>query len=104
MQDLVPEGLLHPATPPIFRSGPDAAGSPPIQPYCHQTDAIHRIIEGSNVAVSTGTGSGKSFAFGIPIVSERLRLRDQRVRGIKSLIEIGGLEGCSEIDALRTKE
>ncbi|MBC8248702.1 MAG: DEAD/DEAH box helicase [Anaerolineales bacterium] len=36
--------------------------------------------------VATGTGSGKSFAFGIPIVSTALRLRDQGVRGIKALI------------------
>ena len=33
-----------------------------------------------------GTGSGKSFAFGIPIVSECLRARDRGVRGIKALI------------------
>ena len=36
--------------------------------------------------VATGTGSGKSFCFGIPIVSECLRPRDQGVQGIKALI------------------
>jgi hypothetical protein len=44
------------------------------------------VRAGANVVVATGTGSGKSFAFGIPIVSECLRLREQGVPGIKALI------------------
>jgi len=101
LTDLVANGLLHPATPPIFRRDPDDPASLPIHPYCHQTDAIRRIlgspppqlgegpgegVPGRNVVVATGTGSGKSFAFGIPIVSECLRQHDRGVRGIKALI------------------
>jgi len=48
---------------------------------------VRRVLaEGRNVIVATGTGSGKSFAFGIPIVSEALRMREERVRGIKAVI------------------
>lgn len=101
LEDLVAEGLLHPDTPPIFRRDPDDLASPPIHPYHHQTEAIRRILgspspaggrggqgvrAGRNVIVATGTGSGKSFVFGIPIVSECLRLRDRSVQGIKGLI------------------
>ena len=98
LEDLVAEGLLHSAAPPIFRHDPEDPASPPVHPYRHQSDAIRRILgsppprvgegsgEGANVVVSTGTGSGKSFAFGIPIVSEALYLHKQGVRGIKALI------------------
>jgi len=97
LEELVAEGLLHPATPPIFRRDPEDPSSPPVHPYKHQSDAIRLILGNpqspisnlrspSNAVVATGTGSGKSFAFGIPIVSESLRLRDQGVHGIKALI------------------
>ncbi len=106
LPQLVDEGLLHPATLRVFRHDLDDPHSAPILPYRHQTDAV-RIILGSvlpfahsdgrgaaipmagvraNVVVATGTGSGKSFAFGIPIVSEALRMRDQGVAGIKAVI------------------
>ncbi len=39
-----------------------------------------------NTIIATGTGSGKSFCFGIPIVSEALHMRDQGIRGIKAVI------------------
>ena len=44
LDTLVAEGLLHPATPPIFRHDPDDLASLPIQPYRHQSDAIRRIL------------------------------------------------------------
>jgi len=97
LANLVAEGLLHPHIPTIFRRDPDDLSSPPVDPYRHQTEAIRRILgvpqspfstlhSPSNVVVATGTGSGKSFCFGIPIVSECLRLRGQGVLGIKAVI------------------
>ncbi|MBC7250472.1 MAG: DEAD/DEAH box helicase [Anaerolineae bacterium] len=86
LEALVAEGLLHSATPPIFRRDPDNPTSPPVHPYRHQTDAIRRILTGVNVVVATGTGSGKSFAFGIPIVSEALRMRERGIAGVKAVI------------------
>lgn len=38
--------------------------------YLHQEKAIRRAIEGKNLVVSTGTGSGKTESFLIPILNE----------------------------------
>lgn len=83
---LIEAGLLHPETPRYFAG----AGDQPVKLYRHQANAIKHILgatgQGANTIVATGTGSGKSFCFGIPLVSECLRLRDRGVRGIKALI------------------
>ncbi|MBN1247611.1 MAG: DEAD/DEAH box helicase [Anaerolineae bacterium] len=83
---LVGTGHLHQGVLRAFRRDPGDPASAPVQPYCHQTEAIRHILQGRNVVVATGTGSGKSFAFGIPIVSEALRMRDRGVAGIKAVI------------------
>lgn len=84
--NLVQAGTLHPETPRYFTDG----GGKPIRPHHHQSDAIKNILDaqenGANTIVATGTGSGKSFCFGIPIVSECLRLRGRGVHGIKAII------------------
>ncbi len=36
--------------------------------------------------MATGTGSGKSFCFGIPIVSEALRMKRKGIKGVKAVI------------------
>jgi len=41
--------------------------------YLHQEKAIEKIINGNNVVVSTGTGSGKTHCFLIPVINELLR-------------------------------
>ena len=40
--------------------------------YWHQAEAIRRLRRGRNVVVASGTGSGKTFAFLIPILAEIL--------------------------------
>ncbi|RME24489.1 MAG: DEAD/DEAH box helicase, partial [Candidatus Zixiibacteriota bacterium] len=90
---LVRAGIIHPETPRYFT---DAHGNP-VRLYRHQSQAIKSILGGAkpekdtpptpnNTIIATGTGSGKSFCFGIPIVSECLRLRDRGVQGIKAII------------------
>ncbi len=81
---MVQAGLLHQETPRYFAAG----DGNPIRAHQHQSQAIKYILggEGANTIVATGTGSGKSFCFGIPIVSECLNLRDRGVKGIKAII------------------
>lgn len=87
LEGFVERGVLHPEVLRIFRLAPGDPGSPPIRPYAHQSRAIERVlVDGRNVVVTTGTGSGKSFCFAIPIVSEALRLRDRGVGGVKAIL------------------
>ena len=41
--------------------------------YLHQETAIKKIINGNNVVISTGTGSGKTNCFIIPVINELLK-------------------------------
>jgi ATP-dependent helicase YprA (DUF1998 family) len=103
--ELIATGLLHPHTARCFTVEPGNRAAPPVRLYRHQSEAIRAILgapsppgsplpegeglgvrAGSNTIIATGTGSGKSFCFGIPIVSEALRMRDQGIRGIKAII------------------
>ena len=84
--ELVDAGLLHPKTPRYFTRVAGDPQAPRLHPYRHQSEAIRAIQQGHNTIVATGTGSGKSFCFGIPIVSESLHLHDQGVKGIKAVI------------------
>lgn len=68
IDDLAAQGVLHPLCREIFRvkSG-DGAGKP-LRLHKHQTDAIDAARSGDNYVLTTGTGSGKSLAYIIPIV------------------------------------
>ena len=41
--------------------------------YFHQEEAIRKVLSGKNVVVSTGTGSGKTESFLVPLVSDIVR-------------------------------
>ena len=84
--ELIAGGLLHPDTVKCFTTEPGDRAALPIYLYRHQSEAVRAILGGANTVVATGTGSGKSFCFGVPIVSEALRMREQGIRGIKALI------------------
>jgi hypothetical protein len=52
----------------------DGAHLPVSRPrYVHQVDAIRNLVAGRNVAIATGTGSGKTEAFLIPILNHLFR-------------------------------
>jgi ATP-dependent helicase YprA (DUF1998 family)/ribosomal protein L37AE/L43A len=82
----VNEGLIHPETPKCFTVEAGSREAAPITPYKHQSEAVRAVQTGHNTIVATGTGSGKSFAFGIPIVSTCLEMREKGVDGIKAVI------------------
>lgn len=49
--------------------------------YRHQEDAIRKVVAGRNLVVSTGTGSGKTESFLLPIVDALLREREAGTLG-----------------------
>jgi superfamily II DNA/RNA helicase len=73
--DLVNTGLLHPATQQLFRikTGPDDQGARPLTLYRHQREAVEAARTGDSYVVTTGTGSGKSLTYILPIVDAVLR-------------------------------
>ena len=75
--DLVAGGLLHADTAKFFQQPGPASGEagPPFDLYKHQVEAIQRAASGASYVVTTGTGSGKSLCFFIPIIDKILRER-----------------------------
>ena len=73
---LVDRGVLSPECKRIFRLGKDAdpSGEGSVLPlYRHQVEAIEAAASGDNYVLTTGTGSGKSLSYIIPIVDRVLR-------------------------------
>ena len=58
---------VHPAIPALFNM-PNL--------YAHQDDALRSLLANRNVLVSTGTGSGKTESFLLPIIDHCLKMRD----------------------------
>jgi ATP-dependent helicase YprA (DUF1998 family) len=84
IEDLVTANMLHPECRRIFRGGKDRGEGKPLRLYQHQADAISRARAGRNYVLTTGTGSGKSLAYIIPIVDHVLR--NGTGRGIQAIV------------------
>jgi len=69
VDELAGRGLLHPETARIFRTKDNR----PFQLYQHQIEAIEKATRGESFVVTSGTGSGKSFCYFIPIVDTIVR-------------------------------
>ncbi|MEF8726499.1 MAG: DEAD/DEAH box helicase, partial [Candidatus Bipolaricaulota bacterium] len=87
-QDLVddPSIPFHPDTWKSFGREGSERGSEPYPLYKHQEESIRSVLRGNNTIIATGTGSGKTFCFMVPIVSKCLELKEQGTSGIKALI------------------
>ena len=72
---LVADGVLDAGCADIFR-----ADDEPLSLYEHQKQAIALAADGESFVVTTGTGSGKSLCFFIPIVSRVLAARRTSVK------------------------
>lgn len=64
-RQLIDEGVLHPDF--VAAHGPSFSLDRPL--YVHQETAIRKFVKGRNLVVSTGTGSGKTESFLIPIIN-----------------------------------
>ena len=85
--DLIRVGLLHPECERIFRVGkddPQGADAHVLNLYQHQREAVEIARGGASYVLTTGTGSGKSLSYIVPIVDDVLRQHD---RGSYSSIE-----------------
>lgn len=49
--------------------------------YIHQETSMRKVIEGKNVIVATGTGSGKTECFLLPIINELMREKHTKISG-----------------------
>ena len=84
IDSLVGAGLLHPQCRQIFRAGKDEADptGKALTLYRHQVEAIEQAASGNNYVLTTGTGSGKSLAYIVPIVDHVLRNPGNGVKAI----------------------
>jgi ATP-dependent helicase YprA (DUF1998 family) len=86
IDELVAQGVLHRECARIFRkdkSEYDDRGRP-LRLHKHQSDAIHIARSGASYILTTGTGSGKSLAYIIPIVD--YVLRNGTGQGIQAIV------------------
>ncbi|MCL4861282.1 MAG: DEAD/DEAH box helicase [Caldilineaceae bacterium] len=81
---LVTNGLLHQACRHIFRIKAADGTSKPLRLHQHQADAVDAAASGDNYVLTTGTGSGKSLAYIIPIVD--FVLRQGSGQGIRAIV------------------
>src|SRR5437868_15119318 len=81
VEALVAGGSLHPDVARVFR-----VDGQTITLYRHQMQAVAKATARQSFAVTTGTGSGKSLCFFIPIIDAAIRSRaageERRTRGI----------------------
>lgn len=81
VSNLVSQGLLHADTAKIFQ-----INNTPITLHRHQTQAVSKAHAKKSFVVTTGTGSGKSLCFFVPIVDAAVRAKaageEQKTRAI----------------------
>lgn len=88
VDELVAEGLLDAGCSYIFRDkkSVDDHGAAPITLHKHQRDAIEAARTDKSYVLTTGTGSGKSLAYIVPIVDHVLRTGTASPTGVKAII------------------
>ncbi|MGB8021141.1 MAG: DEAD/DEAH box helicase, partial [Candidatus Nanopelagicales bacterium] len=86
IDELVSSGLLDPRCDRIFRSksGPNDPGAAPLTLHQHQREAIEVAARRESYVLTTGTGSGKSLAYIVPIVDRVLRRGSGR--GVQAIV------------------
>ena len=75
VQQLVQEGVLHKACADIFQIGKTEGKPQPLHLYAHQLEALAKANNQQSYVVTTGTGSGKSLSFFIPVIDRILKAK-----------------------------
>ena len=77
METLITQGALHQECARIFRkakgTGANGGDGKPLRLHRHQVEAIYAALTGEHYVLTTGTGSGKSLAYIVPIVNHVLQ-------------------------------
>lgn len=81
VKGLAAEGILHPDTADIFQRD-----GKPIQLFKHQEEAIRKAADSESFVVTSGTGSGKSLCYFIPIIDYIVRQQQLPSRPIALIV------------------
>ncbi len=84
IEELADRGVLDDRCRDIFRLESNGGSTRQLRLFRHQVEAIEAAREGANYVLTTGTGSGKSLAYIVPIVDAVLR--EGPGKGIKAII------------------
>jgi len=104
VDDHCKRSLLHPECSRIFRRNKTDSGfGEPIRLYRHQSEAIEVARTGKSYVLTTGTGSGKSLAYMVPIIDHVLRKSVQDRNGHISAIVVYPMNALcnSQMEELR---
>ena len=77
VQQLAAKGVLHSACGELFKAKKPEGTPVDLFLYAHQMEALAKAEESKSYVVTTGTGSGKSLSFFIPIIDRILKAKDQ---------------------------
>ena len=85
IEEWVAKGVLHPECSRIFRRDKkEGSDGKPLRLFRHQVEAIESAQSGNDYVLTTGTGSGKSLAYIVPIVD--YVLKQGSGKGIRAII------------------
>jgi Lhr-like helicase len=77
VQQLAAKGDLHSACAELFKAKKPEGTPVDLFLYAHQLEALAKASQNKSYVVTTGTGSGKSLSFFIPIVDRILKAKEQ---------------------------
>ncbi len=76
VDELAAQNVIHPETASIFRT----SEGQPFRLYQHQREALEIALQNKSYVVTSGTGSGKSLTYFLPIIDELVRQPGEKGR------------------------